>query len=136
MKVCALLFYACNFCITYNLISTMNHHSKSKDKKFLFASSHWNREYNLFKYNKMFNYTILLYSLTGKNECVLCRKPYMSKHPLRHQHTIQGRENYQMSSMTNKNVRKDVLTSHQRVHTSELVLSRKQNAFETHLTQC
>ena len=27
----------------------------------------------------MFSYTILLYSLTGKNECELCRKPYMSK---------------------------------------------------------
>ena len=84
----------------------------------------------------MFSYTILLYSLTGKNECELCRKPYMSKHPLRHQHTIQGRENYQLSLMTNKTVRKDVLTSHQRVHTSELVLNRKRNAFQTHLTQC
>ena len=40
----------------------------------------------------MFSYTILLYSLTGKNECELCRKPYMSKHPLIHQRTIQGRE--------------------------------------------
>ena len=84
----------------------------------------------------MFSYTILLYSLTGKNECELCRKPYMSKHPLRHQHTIQGKEIYQMSSITNKTVRKDVLTSHQRVHTSVLVLNRKQNAFQTHLTQC
>ena len=60
----------------------------------------------------------------------------MWKHPLRHQHTIQGRENYQMSLMTNKTVRKDVITSHQRVHTSKLVLNRKQNAFQTHLTQC
>ena len=59
----------------------------------------------------------------------------MSKHPLRHQHTIQGRGNYQMSSMTNKTVRKDDLTSHQRVHTSELALNKKQNAFQTHLTQ-
>ena len=84
----------------------------------------------------MFSYTILLYSLTGENECELCRNPYVSKHPLRHQHTIQGRESYQMSSMTNKTVRKDVLTSHQRVHTSKLLLNRKQNAFQTHLTQC
>ena len=84
----------------------------------------------------MFSYTILLYSLTDKNECELCRKPYMSKHPLRHQHTIQGIGNYQMSSMTNKAVRKDDLTSHQKVLTSELALNRKQNAFQTHLTQC
>ena len=84
----------------------------------------------------MFSYTILLSSLTGKKECELCRKSYRLKHPLRHQHTIQGRENYQMSSMTNKTVRKDNLTSHQRVHTSELAVNRKQNAFQTHLTQC
>ena len=84
----------------------------------------------------MFSYTILLHSLAGKNECELFRKPYMSKHPLRHQHTVQGRGNYQMSLMTNKIVRKDDLTSHQKVHTSELALNRKQNAFQTHLTQC
>ena len=82
----------------------------------------------------MFSYTILLYSLTGKNECEICRKLYMWKHPLRHQRTIQGREIYQMSSITNNTVRKDVLTSHQRVQSSELVLNRKQNAFQTHLT--
>ena len=45
----------------------------------------------------MFSYTILLYFLTGENECELCRKPCMSKHPLTHQHTIQGGEIYQMS---------------------------------------
>ena len=84
----------------------------------------------------MLSYTILLYSLTGKNECELCRKPCMLKHLLRHQHTIQGGEIYQMSPITNMTVRKDVLTSHQRVHTSVLVLNRKQNAFQTHLTQC
>ena len=60
----------------------------------------------------------------------------MSKHSLRHQHTIQGREIYQISSITNKTVRQDVLTLHQRVHTAVLVLNRKQNAFQTHLTQC
>ena len=38
----------------------------------------------------MFSYMILLYSLTGKNECELCKKPYKSKHPL-----IQCREIYQ-----------------------------------------
>ena len=27
-----LTFHACNFCIAYNLISTMNHYSKSEDK--------------------------------------------------------------------------------------------------------
>ena len=85
----------------------------------------------------MLSYTILLkYSLTGKKECELCRKPCMLKHLLRHQHTIHGREIYQMSPITNMTVRKDVLTSHQRVHTSVLVLNRKQNAFQTHLTQC
>ena len=26
------MFHACNFCIAYNLISTMNHYSKSEDK--------------------------------------------------------------------------------------------------------
>ena len=31
---CTLLFYACNFCLTYNVTSIMNCHSKSKDKKF------------------------------------------------------------------------------------------------------
>ena len=70
----------------------------------------------------MLSYTILLYSLTGKKECELCRKPCMLKHLLRHQHTIQGGEIYQMSPIINMTVRKDVLTSHQRVHTSVLVL--------------
>ena len=73
----------------------------------------------------MLSYTILLYSLTGENECELCRKPCMSKHPLTHKDTIQGGEIYQMSP-----------TSHQRVHISVLVLNRKRNAFQTHLTQC
>ena len=49
----------------------------------------------------------------------------MSKHPLTHQHTIQGGEIYQMSPITNMTVRKDVLTSHQRVQSSKLVLNRK-----------
>ena len=84
----------------------------------------------------MLSYTILLYSLTGANECELCRKPCMSKHPLTHQDAIQDGEIYQMSPITNMTVRKDVLTSHQRVHTSVLALNRKQNAFQTHLTQC
>ena len=60
----------------------------------------------------------------------------MSKYPLRHQHIIQGRGNYQMSMMTNKTVRKADLTSHQRAYTSELALNKKQNAFQTHLTEC
>ena len=76
---------------------------------------------------KMFSYTILLYSLTGKNECELCRKPCMSKHPLRHQHTIQSREIYQMSPITNKSVRKDDPISHQRAHTSELGLKKTES---------
>ena len=46
------------------------------------------------------------------------------------------RENVQMSSLTNKTGRKGNLTSHQRVHTSKLALDIKQNAFQTHLTQC
>ena len=54
----------------------------------------------------------------------------MSKHPL-----IQCREIYRMSSITNNTVRKYVLTSHQRVQSSELVLNRKQNAFQTHLNR-
>ena len=77
----------------------------------------------------MFSYTVLLYSLTGKNECELCRKLNMSKHPLKHQHTIQGRENDRMPSLTNETARKDNLTSHRRVHTSELALNGKRNAF-------
>ena len=84
----------------------------------------------------MLSYTILLYSLTCENECELCRKPCMSKHPLTHQDTIQDGEIYQMSPITNMTVRKDVLTSHQRVYTSVLVLNRKRNAFQTHLTHC
>ena len=79
----------------------------------------------------MFSYTYCYIPLQVKNECDLCKKPYMSKHPL-----IQGREIYQMSSITNNTVRKDVLNSHQRVQSSELVLNRKQNAFQTHLTWC
>ena len=67
--------------------------------------------------------------LEVKNECELCKKPYMWKHPL-----IQCREIYRMSSITNNTVGKDVLTSHQRVQSSELALNRKQNAFQTHLT--
>ena len=47
----------------------------------------------------MLSYTILLYSLTGENECELCRKPCMSKHPLTHQDTIQGGEIY-LSNVT------------------------------------
>ena len=39
--------------------------------------------------------------LQVKNECELCKKPYMSKHPL-----IQGREIYRMSSITNNTVKK------------------------------
>ena len=34
VQVRTLLFHACNFCMTYNLISTMNHHSKTEDKNF------------------------------------------------------------------------------------------------------
>ena len=67
----------------------------------------------------MFSYMILLLFLTGQNECVLCKIPYMSK---------------SKSSITNNTVRKDVPTSHQRVQSSKLVLNRKQNAFQTHLT--
>ena len=83
----------------------------------------------------MFSGAILSYSLTAKNERELCRKLCMSKDPLRHQHTIQGRENVQMSSLPNKTARKDSLTSHQRVRTSELALDRKQNASEAQLSQ-
>ena len=35
----------------------------------------------------------------------------MSEDPLRHQHSIQGRENIQMSSLPKKTVRKDNMTS-------------------------
>ena len=78
---------------------------------------------------------ILSYSYTGKNERELCRKLYMSKDPLRHQHTIQGRENVQMLSLSNKTARKDNLTSYQRLRTCELALNRKQNASEAQLSQ-
>ena len=78
----------------------------------------------------MFSYTILLYSLTGKNECeLICRNTLSDINTL-------FKVNYQMSLMTSKTMRKDVFTSHQKVHISELVLNRKQNAFQTHLTQC
>ena len=82
----------------------------------------------------MFSDTILLYSLTGKNECELCEKSFAYHHDvLGHRHTIQGSENDQM--LPNKRVRKDNLISHQRVHTSELALNRKQNASEAQLSQ-
>ena len=82
----------------------------------------------------MFSDAILSYSLTGKNESELCKKLYMSKDLLRHQHTIQGRENVQMSSLPNTTARQDNLTSHQRVRTSEVALNRKQNASEAQLS--
>ena len=44
------------------------------------------------------------------------------------------RENVQMSSLPNKTVRKDNLTSHQRVCTSALALKRKQKASEAQLS--
>ena len=47
-------------------------------------------------------------------------------------HTMQ--RNLSKSSITNNTVEKNVPTSHQRVQSSELVLHRKQNAFQTHLT--
>ena len=54
---------------------------------------------------------------------------------LRHRHTIQGRENDQITLLPNKSARKDNLFSHQRVRTSELALNRKQNASEAQLSQ-
>ena len=77
--------------------------------------------------------TILSSSVAG-NECNQCEKLYTSKDPLRHLHPIQGRENVQVSSLSNKTARKDNLISHQKAHTSELALNRKHNASEAQLS--
>ena len=58
----------------------------------------------------------------------------MSEDPPRHQHSIQGRENIQMSSLPKKIVRKDNMTS-KSTHLQTL-LDRKQNISEDKLSQC
>ena len=55
----------------------------------------------------------------------------MSEDPPRHQHSIQGRENIQMSSLPKKIVRKDNMTS-KSTHLQTL-LDRKQNTSEDKL---
>ena len=81
----------------------------------------------------MFSDAILSYSLTGNNKCELCRKLYMSEDPPRHQHSIQGRENIQMSSLPKKIVRKDNITS-KSTHL-QTPLDRKQNTAEDQLSR-
>ena len=76
----------------------------------------------------MFSYMILLYSLQVKtNVCyatyLICRNT-LSYNVEKSIEVI----HYQQYC------KKDVPTSHQRVQSSELVLNRKQNAFQTHLT--
>ena len=85
----------------------MNHYSKSEDKNFPNTAV-----INIINSNtaKCLVTQYCYIPLQVKNECELCKKPYMSKHLL-----IQCREIYRMSSITNNTVRKDVLTSHQKV---------------------
>ena len=86
------------------------------------------------KKRKIFSVSILAYSLTGNNKCELCRKIYMSVDPPRHQHSIQGRENIQMSSLPKKIVRKDNITL--RSTHLQTLLDRKQNTSEDQLSRC
>ena len=79
--------------------------------------------------------TILSSSLTGKNECESCKKHYTLKVPLRHQLTIHGEKNVQMSFFhNNMTARKGNLTSHQKVRTRKLTLNRKRKASEAQLS--
>ena len=76
----------------------------------------------------MFSYMILLYSLQVKTN--VCYARYL---------VCQNTLSYNVEKSIevihyNNTVRKDVPTSHQRVQSSKLVLNRKQNAFQTHLT--
>ena len=58
---------------------------------------------------------------------------FMSEDPPRHQHSIQGRENIQMSSLPKKIVRKDNITS--KSPHLQTPLDRKQNTSEDELSR-
>ena len=58
----------------------------------------------------------------------------MSEDPPRHQHSIQGRENIQMSSLPKKIVRKDNITLKSTY--LQTLLDRKQNTSEDQLSRC
>ena len=83
----------------------------------------------------MLSDAILSYSLTGITNVSYAENFIHRKDLLRHLRTIQGRENVRMSSLPNNTVRKDHLTSHRRVHTTELALNGKQNTSEAQLSQ-
>ena len=61
-------------------------------------------------------------------------KLYTSSRPIQTSTYYSRRENVQMSSLPNKTARKDNLTSHQRVCTSDLPLNRKRKASEAQLS--
>ena len=78
---------------------------------------------------------ILSFSPTSKNECELCGKSFIHRQDLlRYQRTTHGEKTFKCHLCPNKTGRKDNLTSHQRVRTSNLVLNRKRKASETHLS--
>ena len=68
-------------------------------------------------------------SVTGKNECELCKKIFTHrKYLLRHHRTIHGGKSFDCHLCPYKTARKDKLVSHQKVHTkssSEQPLNRK-----------
>ena len=84
------------------------------------------------KTRKMSNDKILSCFLTG-SACELCRKPYTSKDPLRHQHTIHGEKMVKYHLCPAK-MREKITTLHQRVRTSEFSLNRIQKASEAQLS--
>ena len=57
-------------------------------------------------------------SLPGKNECQLCEKSFTYRHDLlRHQRTIHGEKTFECPLCPYTTARKDMLVSHQKVHT-------------------
>ena len=57
-------------------------------------------------------------SLPGKNECELCEKSFRhQKDLLRHQCTIHREKSFECHLCPYKTARKDMLVSHQKVHT-------------------
>ena len=57
-------------------------------------------------------------SLPGKNECQLCQKSFTYRHHLlRHQRTIHGEKTFECDPCPYTAARKDMLVSHQKVHT-------------------
>ena len=86
----------------------------------------------------MYSEGILSSSLAGKNECELCEKSFAYHHNLlKHHRTIHGEKSFECPLCPCKTARKDMLVSHQKVHTktsSDQTLNRKRNETKTQLS--